>query len=99
MLLPDVNIGIAVAIESGLIVPVIHQVDHKGILEIAEEVNDVTERARQGKLRGNDLEGGIFTISNLGMFGIDRFTAIINPPQVGILAVSAVRKQIICTAG
>ena len=92
-LLPDVNLGLVVSIEDGLIVPVIHQADHKGILELAEEINGVTERARQGKLRVSDLEGATFTISNLGMFGIDRFTAIINPPQVGILAVSAVKKQ------
>ena len=93
IILPEVNIGLAVAIESGLIVPVIHEADHKGILQLARELNDVTERAHQGKLRGSDLEGATFTISNLGMFGIDRFTAIINPPQVGILAVSAVKKQ------
>ncbi len=93
VLLPEVNIGLAVAIESGLIVPVIHQADRKGILELAEDINDVTQRARQSKLRGGDLENATFTISNLGMFGIDRFTAIINPPQVGILAVSAVKKR------
>ncbi len=95
LLLPDVNIGLAVAIKSGLIVPVIHQADRKAILELADEINFITERARQGKLRSSDLEGATFTISNLGMFGIDRFTAIINPPQVGILAVSAVRKQFV----
>jgi len=95
MLLPEVNIGLAVAIESGLIVPVIRQTDRKGILELAEGINDVTQRARQSKLRGSDLEGATFTISNLGMFGIDRFTAIINPPQVGILAVSAVKKRFV----
>jgi pyruvate dehydrogenase E2 component (dihydrolipoamide acetyltransferase) len=94
-LLPAVNVGVAVAIESGLIVPVIHHADRKGILELAEEINDVSARARQNKLRTGDLEGATFTISNLGMFGIDRFTAIINPPQVGILAVSGVRKQFV----
>jgi pyruvate dehydrogenase E2 component (dihydrolipoamide acetyltransferase) len=94
-LLPDVNVGVAVAIESGLIVPVIHHADRKGILELAEEINDVSARARQNKLRSGDLEGATFTISNLGMFGIDRFTAIINPPQVGILAVSSVKKRFV----
>jgi len=94
-LLPDVNIGLAVAIENGLIVPVIHHADRKGILELAEEINDVSLRAHQNKLRGSDLEGATFTISNLGMFGIDRFTAIINPPQAGILAVSAINKQFV----
>ncbi|MEI6291611.1 MAG: dihydrolipoamide acetyltransferase family protein, partial [Chloroflexota bacterium] len=92
-LLPEINIGIAVSIENGLIVPVIHDADQKGILQLAEEINDISARARQNKLRAYDLEGATFTISNLGMFGIDRFTAIINPPQVGILAVSASKKQ------
>ena len=91
-LLPDINIGLVVAIENGLIVPVIHNADFKGILQLAEEINDISARARQNKLRGSDLERATFTISNLGMFGIDRFTAIINPPQVGILAVSAAKK-------
>jgi len=95
LLLPDVNIGVAVALESGLIVPVIHNADRKGILQLAEEINDVSTRARQNKLRSSDLQGGTFTISNLGMFGIDRFTAIINPPQVGILAVSAAKKHFV----
>jgi len=94
-LLPDVNIGMAVAIEGGLIVPVIHNADKKGILELAGEINDVSARARQNKLKGNDLDGATFTISNLGMFGIDRFTAIINPPQVGILAISGLKKQFV----
>jgi len=94
-LLPDINVGVAVAIENGLIVPVIHNADRKGILQLAGEINDVSARARQNKLRGSDLEGGTFTISNLGMFGIDRFTAIINPPQVAILAVSAAKKQFV----
>lgn len=94
-LLPDVNIGVAVAIEDGLIVPVIHHANQKGILELADDINDVSVRARQNKLRTGDLEGGTFTISNLGMFGIDRFTAIINPPQVGILAVSAAKRQFV----
>ncbi len=92
-LLPEINIGIAVSIENGLIVPVIHDADQKGILQLAEDINDLSARARQNKLRAYDLEGATFTISNLGMFGIDRFTAIINPPQVGILAVSAAKKQ------
>lgn len=92
-LLPDINIGIAVSIETGLIVPVIHHADQKGILELAEELNDISMRARQNKLRNTDLTGGTFTLSNLGMFGIDRFTAIINPPQVAILAVGAVKQQ------
>ncbi len=87
LLLPNVNVGIAVAMEEGLIVPVIHDADLKSLYEIASELDDLSERARLGRLLPDDVAGGTFTISNLGMFGIDRFTAIINPPQVGILAV------------
>jgi pyruvate dehydrogenase E2 component (dihydrolipoamide acetyltransferase) len=87
LLMPNINIGVAVAIEEGLIVPVVHDADQKSLYQIAAEVNDFSERARAGKLLPDDVAGGTFTISNLGMFGIDRFTAIINPPQVGILAV------------
>lgn len=88
----EVHLGMAVALEDGLIVPVLHHPDRKGILQIAEELNDLAARARSNQLRLTDLQNATFTISNLGMFGIDRFTAIINPPQVAILAVSAVKK-------
>jgi len=87
LLLPNINVGVAVAMQEGLIVPVIHDADVKSLYEIAFELNDLSERARSGRLMPDDVTGGTFTISNLGMFGIDRFTAIINPPQVGILAV------------
>jgi len=95
LLLADINIGIAVALDEGLIVPVVHDVNHKGVLEIAADIAAVVERARSGKLRGEDLQGGVFTISNLGMFRVDRFTAIINPPETGILAVGRVRKRFV----
>ncbi|PWH17412.1 MAG: 2-oxo acid dehydrogenase subunit E2 [Anaerolineae bacterium] len=88
----EVHLGMAVALEEGLIVPVLHHPDRKGILQIAEELNDLVARARVNQLRQTDLQPATFTISNLGMFGIDRFTAIINPPQVAILAVSALKK-------
>ncbi len=91
--LSNIHIGIAVALEDGLIVPVIHHVDRKGVLEVAADIAAVVQRARQGKLRAEDMQGGAFTISNLGMFRVDRFTAIINPPETGILAVGRVRKQ------
>lgn len=91
----EVHLGIAVALEDGLIVPVLHHPDKKGILQIAEELNDLISRARAQQLRQTDLQDATFTISNLGMFGIDRFTAIINPPQVAILAVSAIRKTFV----
>ena len=87
------NIGVAVALQEGLIVPVIRDAERLGLGEIARQVQDITERARQGRLAPDDVSGGTFTISNLGMFGIKHFTAIINPPQSGILAVGRLVKQ------
>ncbi len=89
------NLGIAVALDEGLIVPVVKQVEAKGLAQLAVEIADLAERARANRLRADDLAEGTFTLSNLGMFGIDRFTAIINPPQVAILAVSAVRRSLV----
>jgi pyruvate dehydrogenase E2 component (dihydrolipoamide acetyltransferase) len=88
----EINIGIATALDNGLIVPVIHNADSKDLLEISRELGDLAQRARSNKLQTDDLSGGTFTISNLGMFGIDRFTAIINPPQSAILAVGKMNK-------
>lgn len=85
--MPQVNLGIAVALDDGLIVPVIADADQKGLRQLGAQVSDVAGRARQGRLRPSDMSGGTFTISNLGMFGISHFTAILNPPEVGILAV------------
>ncbi len=87
VLLPSVHMGVAVAVSEGLIVPVIKNADQKSIYQISDELKDTAERARNNKLVPDDLEGGTFTISNLGMYGVDRFTAIINPPQSAILAV------------
>jgi pyruvate dehydrogenase E2 component (dihydrolipoamide acetyltransferase) len=95
MVLSDVNIGIATALEEGLIVPVVHSADRKSIAEIAGEIRELVDRARNNRLRPDDVMDGTFTISNLGMFGIDRFTAIINPPQTAILAVGRVTKSIV----
>jgi pyruvate dehydrogenase E2 component (dihydrolipoamide acetyltransferase) len=88
----DVNIGIAVAIPDGLITPVVRNADRKSILDIAHEVRDLATRARDRKLKPEEFSGSTFTISNLGMFDVDSFTAIINPPDSAILAVGAVRK-------
>lgn len=87
VLLPYVHMGVAVAVSEGLIVPVIRNADQKTIYQISDELKNTAERARANKLVPDDLEGGTFTISNLGMYGVDRFTAIINPPQAAILAV------------
>ncbi len=90
---PSAHVGIAVAAPAGLIVPVVRDADRRTIGEIAAARADLVGRARDGKLRREDLEDGTFTISNLGMFGIDRFTAVLNPPQAAILAVGQVSEQ------
>lgn len=82
-----VNIGIAVALEDGLVVPVIHDADQLSITEIANKRVELIEKAKEGKLSPDDMSNGTFTISNLGGFNIDEFTAIVNPPETGILAV------------
>jgi len=79
-----------VALEQGLIVPVLHNADTRGILDIAREAKRLADAARINKLRPEDLSGGTFTISNLGSFGVDSFTAVINPPESAILAVGAI---------
>lgn len=89
----SVNIGIAVASPTGLIVPNIKEAQDMSVVEISRASTPLFEKARQGKLAVNEYSGGTFTVSNLGMFGIENFTAIINPPEVGILAVSATKDE------
>lgn len=88
----SVNVGVAVAGENGLIVPVIKNVQEKTLTKVSEENRDLVDRAKVGQLLQEEYSGGTFTISNLGMFGIENFTAIINPPESAILSVSSVRK-------
>jgi pyruvate dehydrogenase E2 component (dihydrolipoamide acetyltransferase) len=88
-----VNVGVAVAVEDGLITPVVHDADQKGLARIAAEIKDLAARARARKLAAEEMSGGTATVSNLGMFGIDHFQAIINPPEAVILAVGAAKKQ------
>jgi pyruvate dehydrogenase E2 component (dihydrolipoamide acetyltransferase) len=88
-----INIGIAVALEEGLISPVLRDADKKTLRTIAAESKSLSERARSGKLRSDDMGPGTFTISNLGMFDVDEFIAIINPPEAAILAVGAVARR------
>jgi len=85
----EINIGMATAVEEGLIVPIIRNADQKGLGEIARERNELEGKAAKGKLSLEELEGGTFTLTNLGMFGVDEFGAIINPPQSAILAWAA----------
>ncbi len=85
----DVDISIAVATEGGLITPIVRRADEKGVAKISNEMKDLAARARAGKLKPEEFQGGGFSISNLGMYGVKSFSAIINPPQGGILAVGA----------
>jgi pyruvate dehydrogenase E2 component (dihydrolipoamide acetyltransferase) len=94
---PRANIGIAVAIDAGLVVPVIHQAERLAIAELAAARADIVTRARASQLRQEDLDGGTFTISNLGMFGVERFVAVLNPPQAAILAVGAIESKAVPT--
>jgi pyruvate dehydrogenase E2 component (dihydrolipoamide acetyltransferase) len=98
-LVSTANIGIAVAIPKGLVVPVIRGCERKTIAEIAAARSDLVERARAGKLQQADLDGGTFTISNLGMFGIERFIAVLNPPQAAILAVGSTEEKPVVVDG
>jgi pyruvate dehydrogenase E2 component (dihydrolipoamide acetyltransferase) len=96
---PNANIGIAVAAPNGLVVPVISGAERLSIHEIAGVRADLVARARDGKLTLADMAGGTFTISNLGMFGVEQFTAVLNPPQVAILAVGAVKDEAVVVEG
>jgi pyruvate dehydrogenase E2 component (dihydrolipoamide acetyltransferase) len=98
-LLPSADIGIAVAVPNGLIVPVLRAAEVKSIEQIAAESRELVTRTREGKLRQEDLEGGSFTISNLGMYGVEQFVAVLNPPQAAILAVGAVEERVVAAGG
>ena len=91
----EINIGLAVAVEEGLLVPVIHRPDALRLGQVAARRADLVARAQTGGLRPDDLRGGSFTISNLGMFGVDAFNAIVNPPQAAILAVGRVAERVV----
>ena len=88
-----INVGVAVAVDDGLIVPVIRDADRKTLTETAREAHALTEKARARRLAPDDYADGTFTLSNLGMYGIRQFTAVINPPQAAILAVGAATRQ------
>ncbi|TRM80297.1 2-oxo acid dehydrogenase subunit E2, partial [Sulfolobus sp. A20-N-F6] len=92
-ILDEINIGIAVALDQGLIVPVIRNADKKSIVEISREAHQLADKARENKLSPDDVAMGTFTVSNLGMYDIDSFTPIINPPQTAILGVGRIKKS------
>jgi pyruvate dehydrogenase E2 component (dihydrolipoamide acetyltransferase) len=89
-----VNVGVAVAVPAGLLVPVVRDADRKSVSEIAAETREKSTRARDGGLRADEMSGGTITVSNLGMYGIEQFTAVINPPEAVILAVGAAAEEI-----
>jgi pyruvate dehydrogenase E2 component (dihydrolipoamide acetyltransferase) len=95
----DVNIGLAVAIDDGLVVPVIHRADTLSLVALAARREDVVSRAQAGELRPADIQGGGFTLSNLGMYGVDAFSAIVNPPQAAILAVGRIADRVVALNG
>src|SRR5438093_868553 len=95
----DVNVGLAVAIDDGLVVPVLHRADTLTLAELAPRREDLVSRAQAGKLRPAGIQGGTFTISNLGMFCIDAFNAIVNPPQAAILAVGRIADRVVAVNG
>jgi pyruvate dehydrogenase E2 component (dihydrolipoamide acetyltransferase) len=95
----EINIGLAVALEDGLVVPVIARADTLGLKEMAQRREDLVARAQAGRLRPADIQGGVFTISNLGMYGVDAFSAIVNPPQAAILAVGRIADRVVPVNG
>jgi pyruvate dehydrogenase E2 component (dihydrolipoamide acetyltransferase) len=95
----EVHIGVAVAVEDGLITPVVRDANRKGIGEISREVKELAGRGREKKLKPEEYTGSTFSVSNLGMFGIEEFTAVINPPEAGILAVGTVTDKVVAENG
>ena len=95
----NVDVSVAVSIDGGLITPIVENADQKGIVQISKEIKQLASDARSGKLKPEQYEGGSFSLSNLGMYGVDEFSAIINPPQAAILACGAAKEQAIVTEG
>jgi pyruvate dehydrogenase E2 component (dihydrolipoamide acetyltransferase) len=99
VLLEDIHIGVAVALEDGLIVPVIRQADKMGLLQIDRTLGDLTARARSGELTMDEVTGGTFTVTNLGMYGVETFTPILNPPEAAILGVGRISDELALDRG
>ncbi|PWV47910.1 dihydrolipoamide acetyltransferase family protein [Nocardiopsis sp. L17-MgMaSL7] len=94
-----VNVGVAVAVDAGLVVPVLHDTDKATLSEISTRTRELAGKARDNKLKPQEMSGGTFSVSNLGMFGIDSFSAVINPPEAAILAVGAMRPEAVVVDG
>jgi len=89
----DINIGLVISLDEGMLIPVLHRADRLNLYALAAETKRLRDRSLAGHFSASEMSGGTFTISNLGMFGLDSFTAVINPPEVGILALGAVKEQ------
>lgn len=98
-LLPDVNLGMATAVPDGLIVPVLHHADQLSLFDLAARARELAEKAKERSFGGKDLSGGTFSVSNLGMYDVESFVAVINPPQAGILAVGSVAERPVARDG
>ena len=94
-----INVGVAVAAQDALVVPTVFDADRKGLREISRTARELAEKVREGKITPPELSGGTFTVSNLGMYGISNFSAVINPPQAGILAVGAITERPVARDG
>ncbi|WP_017604078.1 dihydrolipoamide acetyltransferase family protein [Nocardiopsis alkaliphila] len=94
-----INVGVAVAVDAGLVVPVLHDTDKATLSEISSRTRDLAGKARDNKLKPQEMSGGTFSVSNLGMFGVDSFSAVINPPEAAILAVGAMRQEPVVVDG
>ncbi|WP_017570319.1 dihydrolipoamide acetyltransferase family protein [Nocardiopsis halotolerans] len=94
-----INVGVAVAVDAGLVVPVLHDTDKATLSEISTNTRELAGKARDGKLKPQEMSGGTFSVSNLGMFGVDSFSAVINPPEAAILAVGAMRQEPVVVDG
>ncbi|HKV45757.1 MAG TPA: dihydrolipoamide acetyltransferase family protein, partial [bacterium] len=92
-LLPEIHIGVAVALDEGLVVPVVRHADRATLGQISAAVRDLSERARASRLRPEEMQGGTFTVTNLGMFDVDAFTPVLNPPEAGILGVGRLHRR------
>ena len=98
-IMEDINLGVAVALPSGLVVPVVRQAQHKSLQDIARESRALADKAKNNKLLPDDYQGNTFTVSNMGVYGIDHFTAIINQPDSAILAIGAIKDQVVAING
>jgi pyruvate dehydrogenase E2 component (dihydrolipoamide acetyltransferase) len=97
--LPEIHVGLAVALDNGLLVPVVRDAVHRHLVDLATETSRLADAARRGAIAPEDLEGGTFSVSALGAFGVDVFTPVVNPPNAGILGVGRLRDDVVLADG